>query len=260
MSRYREALGSEAIAIHDKQKEFSDELWSRFVAAVRERVPDRGDIVDAGVGSGVVAARLCAAGFCVSGFDFNESMVQALRRRTANAVRVALADVTALPVRSAAADGVVITNVLHLVRHWRSAIAEAARVLKPGGVLLVGLGNTSRSAVAGEIASHFRNVVGAVGASPELGVQSPEEFDEALTASGFTIEEPLVLGERVTRTVRDAIERLQHNVFTWSPDVPQQTLDAAAVTTSQWAEGRYGSLSAEYEVDAEVALYVARKC
>ena len=259
MSRYREALSEDVIAVHDKQKDFSDDLWREFVDALRQRMADRGLVIDAGIGSGVVATRLAAAGFGVVGFDFNESMLKALRRRAGSAVPTVLADVTSLPVSDACADAIVITNVLHLLRDWRAAIAEASRALRIGGLLLVGLGNTGRSVIAGEIAAHFRAVVGDAGAATEIGVQSADEFDAALEECGLHPEEPLVVRETVRRTVRDAIERLQHNVFTWPPNLPQDVLDGAAATTSQWAIERYGSLDAEYDLAAEPFLHTARK-
>lgn len=259
MSRYREALSDEVIAIHDKQKDFSDAVWRELVAAIAARVPAGGLVVDAGAGSGVVASRLAAAGLRVSGFDFNNSMLRALTRRAGGAVPVACADITSLPVRSEVVDAVLITNVLHLVREWRVAIAESARLLRPGGVLFVGLGNTGRSVVAGEISAHFRSIVGGAGASSDVGVQAGEDFEAALHVAGFVVEEAVVVGETVTRTVRDAIERLQHNVFTWAPDVRQEEFDAAAAATAEWATERYGYTDAEYEVEAELALHVARK-
>lgn len=259
MSRYREALSADVIAIHDKQKDFSDSMWRDLVDALRIRIRDGGLVIDAGVGSGVVASRLASAGFAVVGFDFNESMLRALQRRAGPAVPAGLADVTALPVRDGCADAVVITNVLHLLRDWRTAIADASRALKSGGVLLVGLGNTGRSPTAGEIGAHFRSEVGEAGLAAELGVQSADDFETALRAYGFEPEEPLVVGETVRRTVLDAIERLQHNVFTWPPDLPQHVLDEAAAATTEWAVERFGSLDAEYDLEAELFLHAARK-
>ena len=259
VSRYREALSDDVIAIHDKQKDFSEAFWSRFAEAVGERVAAGGLLVDAGVGSGVVASPLAGAGFTVAGFDFNLSMLGALVRRSAGSLPVGLADVTALPVREACAEAVVMTNVLHLLRNWRDALCESARVLRPGGVLFLGRGNTSRSSVADEVGAHFRTAVGDAGVAPEIGVSSAEDFDAALSEVGLQTEEPLVVGEQVTRRVRDAIERLQHNVFTWPPDLPQAALDTAAEVTTEWALARYGSLDAEYQMDAKLRLEVARK-
>ena len=259
MSRYREALSKDVIAIHDKQKDFSETFWQTFVERFQARVALGARVVDAGAGSGVVATRLSSAGFEVTGFDFNASMLAMLRARTSGQVPPVLADITALPLRAGCAEAVLITNVLHLLRDWRTAVAEAAHVLVPGGLLLVGLGNTGRSATAAEIASHFRDAVGDAGTSSDIGVQTMEDFDAALRELALIAEEPLVVGERGRGTVRYAIERLQHNVFTWPPDLPQATLDAAAASTCEWARERFGSLDAEYEVEAELFLHVARK-
>ena len=46
------------------------------------------------------------------------------------------ADATRLPFRDACVDAVLEVHVLHLVPDWERALAEARRVLAPGGVLL----------------------------------------------------------------------------------------------------------------------------
>jgi SAM-dependent methyltransferase len=46
-------------------------------------------------------------------------------------------DATALPVPDDSADAVIMVSVLHQVADWRKALDEAARVLRPGGRLVV---------------------------------------------------------------------------------------------------------------------------
>jgi demethylmenaquinone methyltransferase/2-methoxy-6-polyprenyl-1,4-benzoquinol methylase len=61
-------------------------------------------------------------------------MVRQARRHGLGAVR---ADGACLPVRTASVDAVLVTDALHHVGDQRGLLAEAARVLRPGGVLLV---------------------------------------------------------------------------------------------------------------------------
>src|SRR2546430_16241291 len=58
-----------------------------------------------------------------------------LSRARAKGLPVVRGDACYLPFATASADAVMIVSVLHLVPDWTSALAEARRVLGPGGVL-----------------------------------------------------------------------------------------------------------------------------
>lgn len=52
-------------------------------------------------------------------------------------LRAVLGDAAGLPVRSESVDAVLVVDALHHVGDQKGAIAEAARVLRPGGILVV---------------------------------------------------------------------------------------------------------------------------
>ncbi|MCJ1681385.1 class I SAM-dependent methyltransferase [Streptomyces sp. APSN-46.1] len=93
-------------------------------------------LLDLGCGTGIVTARLTRPGLRVLGADTSYGMAaMAVRRR----VPVALASGTALPVRTGSLDAVSAVWLLHLLRApgaVPAVIAEAARVLRPGGVFV----------------------------------------------------------------------------------------------------------------------------
>jgi 2-polyprenyl-6-hydroxyphenyl methylase/3-demethylubiquinone-9 3-methyltransferase len=128
--------------------DFSDPIFEPLHAMVPARVAylDRHGIdvrgarvVDAGVGGGYVAEALIARGADVVGVDLAEGALRAAAGRLGGTGRYAsaLASVTALPLRDGGADVVVSTDVLvHVPEEAGGAaagIAEAARVLRPGG-------------------------------------------------------------------------------------------------------------------------------
>jgi SAM-dependent methyltransferase len=59
------------------------------------------------------------------------------RKVAAERVAIVRADVRRLPISDGACDAVVCSGVLHHVRDWELVLHEAARVLRPGGVLVV---------------------------------------------------------------------------------------------------------------------------
>lgn len=99
-----------------------------------------GDVLEIGAGSGAMAAGIARshprARLTVT--DVDEAMVRAARSRLGHRpdVEVRVADVTELPFDDGSFDVVLSFLMLHHVVDWQSAITEALRVLRPGGMLL----------------------------------------------------------------------------------------------------------------------------
>jgi SAM-dependent methyltransferase len=100
--------------------------------------PLAGRVLEIGGGTGATAAGLLAR--CpaaqVTVTDLDPVMVAAAARRLRHhgaRARADLADATALPYADASFDAVVSCLMLHHVGNWELAVAEAVRVLRPGG-------------------------------------------------------------------------------------------------------------------------------
>ena len=98
-------------------------------------------VVEIGCGRGAGAELLLQrwGAAHVTAVDLDPVMVQRARRRLArfgSRVDVRVGDARALPVADAAVDAVVDFAVVHHVPVWREAVAEAVRVLRPGGQLV----------------------------------------------------------------------------------------------------------------------------
>ncbi|MFD4139811.1 class I SAM-dependent methyltransferase [Streptomyces sp. NPDC058572] len=91
-------------------------------------------LLDIGCGTGLVTQRLVRPGLRVFGADSSHGMARKAVERTGG--DVVLGDVRRLPMRAAAVDAVSAVWLLHLVREAAAVVAEAARVLRPGGVFI----------------------------------------------------------------------------------------------------------------------------
>jgi ubiquinone/menaquinone biosynthesis C-methylase UbiE len=96
-------------------------------------------IGDLGCGTGQVAAALAPFVKRVVAVDRSSDMLQAARRRTRDLpnVEVRRGDLEALPIQDGELDAATLLLVLHHLPEPSEALAEAARVLRPGGRLLI---------------------------------------------------------------------------------------------------------------------------
>src|SRR5215472_3151393 len=100
---------------------------------------DLGDVLDVGSGDGAVAGYLapyCQSLVCV---DINPRMIEAATARLARSpnARAEVADVHDLPYRASSFDAILLFHTLTYAEKPQRALEECARVLRPGGRLVV---------------------------------------------------------------------------------------------------------------------------
>jgi 2-polyprenyl-6-hydroxyphenyl methylase / 3-demethylubiquinone-9 3-methyltransferase len=91
-------------------------------------------LLDAGCGGGLLAPHLRGKGYRHVGVDLG---LTGLRQAAARGAAPVNADVTALPLATASVDVVAAGEILEHVTDLPGTVAELARVLKPGGLLVL---------------------------------------------------------------------------------------------------------------------------
>lgn len=140
---------------HSAEAYFSEiaEDWDRLralyypEAAIEQAILDQVKnerferIVDLGTGTGRMLSLLAPFAAEAEGLDLSHNMLTVARanlnRGEIRNARVRQGDVTATPFESASADLVIVHQVLHYLEQPEDLVAEAARILTPGGRLLV---------------------------------------------------------------------------------------------------------------------------
>jgi len=137
-----------------------------------------GDVLDAGSGDGALAALLAPRARSVTCLDRSDKVLGAARRRLARLANVAFqaGDVQAMPFPDARFDQVLLFNVLVYADDPRRAVAEAARVLRPGGDL-----------IATTLAPHAHPEITAAYGHVHAGL-APRKLAGWLAAAGLQVE------------------------------------------------------------------------
>ena len=161
----REQLGDSAAAAHDaerlrgvlaarrrKSEEFFSTAagqWDRMrtelfgattgLLAMLGLLDDRWTVGDLGCGTGQLAETVATFVHRVVAIDASAEMLAAARHRLQGIsnVETRRGQLEALPVEDASLDAAMLSLVLHYVPEPQRAIAEASRVLRPGGRMLV---------------------------------------------------------------------------------------------------------------------------
>lgn len=116
----------------------TDVLWRRRVAeVVRRFAPAR--LLDLATGTGDLALSIAKA--CpetrITGVDFSEPMLDIARKRGIPRTEWLIADALHLPFPDASFDAVTVAFGLRNMASWPDALRGMARVLRPGGLLVI---------------------------------------------------------------------------------------------------------------------------
>jgi ubiquinone/menaquinone biosynthesis C-methylase UbiE len=113
--------------------------WRSFAARVlpwaTSGVTLSGDVLEIGAGSGAMAEAAARhwPSASITATDLDPAMVRVAASRVPSA---RVADATALPFEDGSFDGVLSFLMLHHTLAWEAVVAEAMRVLRPGGTFV----------------------------------------------------------------------------------------------------------------------------
>lgn len=125
--------------LNDLQSLSLHRCWKRRLVRLARIGPGQ-HALDVCCGTGDVTFALARTGARVTGLDFSPEMLAVARHRaraSAGAVEFVQGDALALPFAEADFDAVTISYGLRNLADFRAGLAEMARVLRPGGRLLV---------------------------------------------------------------------------------------------------------------------------
>lgn len=124
--------------------------------------------------------------------DADQRAVAQLLARRGHASQLCRGDVTKLPYRDGMFDLVVCFSVIEHLHAYRAAVTEMARVLEPGGYLLVGMPSVNRMMELGFQAIGFRGIEHHHVTTPADACRAFTDFElEATAHLDFPLSRPL---------------------------------------------------------------------
>lgn len=152
-------------------------------------------LLDIGTGGGVLAEEFAAMGCQVTGIDISPRSIVAAQAHAALrglSIDYRVASGTSIPFQDQSFEAVSCCDVLEHIREWKQVLAEAGRLLKPGGLLFFDTINRTAKSQAvmiyGLQESPLTRLMPAGTHVWEMFI-TPDEITAALRGNGLTVED-----------------------------------------------------------------------
>lgn len=148
MSQWNEKTAKAFDNMAEEWNQKSDSMWETgsrktiLPFLTRQVAPQQGPVLDAGCGDGYASCKLAAAGYQVEGVDIAGEMIRLAQARAEKHgvnVHFQTGDISQLPFADQTFAGILSINVVEFTPSPLKSLMELHRLLKPGGVLVLGI-------------------------------------------------------------------------------------------------------------------------
>ena len=226
--------------------------------AAAELAGPNSTILDFGAGAGRIAVPIAKYSKMVA-LDIEHHMQLACKefaKQQGVSLTYSVGTVLKLPFAANTFDAVVTSNVLHQIDAWRLALVEAARVLKPEGVLIVGRDLLDEESCAGRMRSASRRFTAEVAPDFQPTDAAGPALFEAIGKLGGRPGRPVTAcAWTETESPSSILEKMEDRLHneTWSLD--DEKLAALMQLMRPWTAEKFPELDREEEIRWEFGLY-----
>lgn len=174
-------------------------------------------------------------------------MMEVLRAKTTR-IPLVEGDATGLPFPDGAFGAAYAAHVLHLIPAWESALAELARVVRPGGVVLA-----VRGSAANDVEREMNAALGLRSRAP--GADTIEDVDDGARRLGLGVRALEMITWTKSLSLAELVEKVEEGVWSAMWDRSPDQLREAADAVRRWAVERFGSADAAVPATSSVAWH-----
>jgi SAM-dependent methyltransferase len=242
-----------AVEYYDRTRALPREAHEQVIDVVAAELAGRGRVLEIGVGTGRIGLDLVRAGVSLVGLDLSQPMLGRLVDNAGGDVvlPVVQGDAATLPCPDGSFGAAVASHVLHLVPDYPGALAELARVVRPGGPVLVSRGSPPRP--LGDLVEVAWAVIGG---QTLPGAATIDEVDAAAAVLGLPVRSLRPVVARGRRRPRDVIGMAERRQWGWSWELSDEQVAAMVEGMTRVAVERWGSVDALVDDEQVVDWHV----
>jgi SAM-dependent methyltransferase len=233
---------------YDATRGYTPEGTARIAEILTAEFAGGGRVLEIGVGTGQVALAMHAHGAALAGLDRSVPMLSKVGEKAGGLppFPVVVGDATEMPFVGGAFGGAYFRWILHLIRDWRAVMAEAVRAVAPGGVIAGEIGGFGGSKF--EVQRHYEELAG-IGSKP-LGLAWSDwtSLDAHMESLGCRVRLLTAFDDPDRQSLAEFIDATEHNVYSWTWKLDEETRVRCAQETREWARERFGDVDAVHEV------------
>jgi ubiquinone/menaquinone biosynthesis C-methylase UbiE len=246
-----------AAEYYDRTRALPDQAMTELLGVLVPELGARQPCLEIGVGTGRIALPLHDRGVAMAGMDIAEAMLGRLVGNAGGLRRfpLVLADATRLPLADASFGSVLAVHVLHLIPSWRDAVAEAFRVLRPGGALIASFPDgtprpkDTRPSASAPWAAMLRQAAERHGVvRTSRGARDPQQVADYLAGRATARRLPEVRVSEL-RTLGTTLRHLEGQVFSWTWPYSREQVLALGSEIRSWAAQEGVRLDEEHPVE-----------
>jgi ubiquinone/menaquinone biosynthesis C-methylase UbiE len=255
----------QAASFYDKTRALPDWVSQAVTDSIVDlaRLNPASQVLEIGIGTGRIALPLLRRGLPIIGMDLSLPMMEELHTKIGRNefhVMLAQADANELPFAAATFDCVLAVHVYHLVANWQNALAQAWRVIKPGGCFLVTYHRRNSQSPNRMLRRRLFELAQEQGIDPRRpGSQSYEELRAEVEKHGATQVVQVARWHERTITIAQILDDIKARLFSDTWTIPEDTLARAMPALREWAQTEFGSLGFMVREDEEFSWIVAHK-
>jgi SAM-dependent methyltransferase len=222
-----------AAEYYDRTRALPDDVNAHQATLLMAELAESDKVLEIGVGTGRIAVTL---GVPVIGLDLSRPMMEVLRTKSTS-IPLVEGDASALPFPDAAFDAAYAAHVFHLIPSWEIALAELARVVRPGGVILAVRGSGATD-VEREMNRELQL------RHHPVGAHTIEEIDEGARRLGLGVRALDTISWTAPMPLRETIASVEQGIWSGMWDRSPDELRALAARVEAWAVERFGASDA----------------